>query len=100
MGADLTGIPAEPVALPPDDRLKRIRFTPIERMTKIPVGTIVELSYEEVQKISAYRAAHPNCPACGRPPTDIFWYKHGLEPDIQPDAEVQMMCQYCGLRDW
>lgn len=93
----LTGIPLEPIHLPPDDQLKHIRFTPIERLTKIPRGTIVELSFEEVRQL--YPKAG-TCPSCGSEPKHIFWYQHGLEPKLEAGSDVYLMCQYCGQKDW
>ncbi len=94
------GIPPEPIPLPPDGKLKHIRFTPVERLTKIPVGRLVELSFEEVAQIQPEWAADPNCPSCGSGPERIFWYQKEASPDLTPGATIVMLCQYCGYKDW
>lgn len=96
-----TGIPPEPVRLLPDDELKRIRFTPIQDLLKIPRGNIVELSLDEVLLL------YPNiskqeleCPRCGRNSKTMFWYQYSLVPDLSGNTSVFMRCQYCGHDDY
>src|SRR5450755_477056 len=90
------GIPSDPVALPPDGRLKRIRFTRIQSLTKIPAGEIVELSLDEVKTINSDVEQEPlQCPSCGRGAKYMFWYQYGLEPNLSLRIGAFMRCQYC-----
>jgi hypothetical protein len=91
------GIPPEPVSLPPDGELKRIRFTPVESLSKPPRHEVVELSFDEVKKM------HPDCAedifkcqSCGRKADSLFFFQYGLEPNLSKGAMVYMKCQYCG----
>jgi len=94
-------IPPKPVALPPDGKLKRIRFTPIKRLTKLPRGKIVELSLDEVKLIFPDVASEPlECPNCHEGPQFMFWYQYGLEPNFSREPSVYMRCQYCGHDDY
>lgn len=99
--SSLFGIPSEPIQLPPDNEPKRIRFTPIETLTNIPLGKIVEVSLDEVGKM------HPDvvdpsykCPGCGGNAENIFWFQYGLEADTSIGEVVFQKCQYCGHRDY
>lgn len=98
----VTGIQSKPVRLPPGDELKHIRFTPVEKLTKIPRGEIVELSFDEVKKLkpdlaSELESSELKCPSCGRGLECMFWYQYGLEPSSS--GEIYMRCQYDGHDD-
>lgn len=92
-----TGVPVEPVALPPDGELKRIRFTPIQDLLKIPCGNIVELSLDEVLPLYPKIVKRElRCPRCGSKSDAMFWYQYSLVPDLSGNTDVFMRCQYCG----
>ena len=91
------GIPSEPIPLPPDGKLKRVRFTPVESLTKPPRHEVVEVSFDEVKKMHPGRAEkHFRCQSCGRGAESIFFFQFGLEPDLSTGAMIYMKCQYCG----
>jgi hypothetical protein len=93
--------PNNPVALPPDGKLKLIRFTPIQNLTKIPSGEIVELSYEEVQVIKPGISREEFvCPSCGNGPEKMFLFQYGLEPNLEQSSSIFMYCQYCRHEDY
>jgi len=97
----IINIPSNPVKLPPDDCLKNIRYTPIKRLTKIPNGEIVELSFGEVKQIYPDLENEPlECPSCHSDSKFMFWYKYGLEPKLTTEHGVYMRCQYCGHDDY
>lgn len=93
------GIPSEAVPLPPDGEPKRIRFTPIQRLTRLPRGQITEVSLEEVGQVHGALEG-VNCPKCGKGSAAMFWYQYGLHAQISPDDGVFMRCQYCGHDDY
>jgi hypothetical protein len=94
-------IPSGPVALPPDGKLKHIRFSPIQSLVKIPAGEIVELSFDEVKGLYPELAHEPlECPRCHRKSDTMFWYQYGLEPNLSKDTGIYMSCQYCGHDDY
>jgi hypothetical protein len=91
------GIPSEPIPLPPDGKLKRIRFTPVESLSKPPRHEIVEVSFDEVKKMHPDLAEdHFRCQSCGRSAESIFFFQFGLEPKLSKGAMIYMKCQYCG----
>lgn len=101
----VTDIPSKPVRLPPDGELKHIRFTPIQKLTKIPRGEIVELSFDEVKKLkpnlaSELESCELKCPNCGKGLDSMFWYQYGLEPNFSKNAIIYMRCLYDGHDDY
>jgi hypothetical protein len=85
------GVPEEPVALPPDNNLKQLRFTPVQRLTKIPAGEITELSFDEVLEMFPEVASEEiACPQCGRGTEAMFWYQYGLQKGAIVDKGVFM----------
>lgn len=91
------GIPSEPIPLPPDGKLKRIRFTPVECLTKPPRHEVVEMSVDEVKKMHPSHAEeHFRCRSCSRGAESIFFFQFGLDPDLSTGAMIYMKCQYCG----
>ena len=94
-------VPSQPVVLPPDGELKRLRVTPVHALPHIPRGQIVELSLDEVQQLYAEGASQsPRCPQCGGGPQSMFWYQYGLVPNFSKEAGVFMRCQTCGHDDY
>jgi tetratricopeptide (TPR) repeat protein len=97
----LIGIPDRPIALPPDWVLKWIRFTRLELLTQIPPMEIVELSVREVRRCRPEALAYFQvCRGCGHGRGTMFFYQHGLTPNLKRGASVRMDCQYCGFRDY
>lgn len=97
----LSGIPSGPICLPPDGELKWIRFTRLEKLTKIPPMQIVELSLEEVRQCNPAAAESLTpCKRCGRGSEVMFFFQRGLTANLEPGAGVLVDCQYCGYRNF
>ena len=96
----ILNVPTEPVSLRPDGKLKHIRFTPIISLTRIPPGEITELSFDEVKRLHPeLEADNIKCPGCDNGLSFMFWYKYGLDLDIE-NSSIYMVCQYCGHDDY
>lgn len=97
----ICGIPGKPVHLPPDGKLKHLRFTPVEHINRLPPGEIVELSeFEATQILERYSAPDYCCGWCRGPKDRLFWYQDGLEPKVDKSAAVYYKCQSCGRKGW
>ena len=90
------GIPNGPILLPPDQKLKYIRFTPIQALTRTPLGEIAELSFEEVRLLHPHLDLNIKCPNCGRGLKYMFWYKYDIDIKIDESTSIYMVCQHCG----
>jgi len=90
------GIPSDPVRLPPDNELKRIRFTPVEKIVCIPMRELVEISKAEVVGSLGICGHELVCPYCGVGVDRMFFYQYGLTPKL--GEEVRVKCQECAQR--
>jgi hypothetical protein len=100
---DLAGASPEPRRLPPDNELKIIAFSDVEKVFFIPSGEIIQLDELEMRHILNRTAVRTGCPYCRAPMEKMFFYTRGLTrlglgnasgENDWPNAK----CQVCGSK--
>jgi hypothetical protein len=97
-----TSISSEPVNLPPDGKLKRIRFSQTKKLRYLPKGEVVELSLEEVKQVypDIEKGEALVCPSCYSTKDSLFWFQYGLKPKLEESTGIHLKCQRCGHSDY